>query len=187
MSPRAWMRRSTSCTNATCAGIGGADEPARLRGRSAPRWSGRAPLTRSAKALGCDARLGGGLRDLVAVLVGAGDEERLAPALPPEPHQGVRDHGGVRVAEVRLVVDVVDRRGEVEGLVRHPARRCTRSSSVASTRVAVVVAPHDHGLLEEVVADHLAVALHALHLRADVRQVALAARGRSGTRSACST
>ncbi len=56
-----------------------------------------------------------GVGDRLAVLVGAGQEEDVLPALAHVP----RDHVGsdllVGVAEVRLAVDVSDRRGDEEG------------------------------------------------------------------------
>jgi hypothetical protein len=61
-----------------------------------------------------EAALGRGLLDLLAVLVGAGEEAGVVPAHPVEPGDRVAHHGGVRVAEVRDVVDVVDRRRDVE-------------------------------------------------------------------------
>jgi hypothetical protein len=58
-----------------------------------------------------------GLGHRLAVLVGAREEEDLVPALAHVPRQDVRRDRGVRVAEVRLGVHVVDRRGDVVGHV----------------------------------------------------------------------
>jgi hypothetical protein len=56
--------------------------------------------------------------DLVGVLVGAGQEEdRAGPPQAGQAGKGVRDGGGVAVADVRPVVDVVDRRGDVRVLI----------------------------------------------------------------------
>ena len=52
--------------------------------------------------------------DLRRVLVDAGEEEGLVAALTMMPREDVGRDRGVRVANVRLVVHVVDRRGHVE-------------------------------------------------------------------------
>ena len=62
----------------------------------------------------------GGLRDGLAVLVGAREEEHVLAALAHMPGQDVRPDGRVRMAEVRRGVHVVDRGGDVE---RHRGRR----------------------------------------------------------------
>ena len=51
---------------------------------------------------------------LLAVLVGTGQEHHLAPVEPHETRQRVAGQRGVRVADMRLVVDVINRRGDVE-------------------------------------------------------------------------
>lgn len=67
---------------------------------------------------GVDAVLEGGVPHLLAVLVCAGQQED-APALEPAiPGRHVRQDRRVCVADMRLVVDVVDRSGDVE-VVRH--------------------------------------------------------------------
>jgi len=48
------------------------------------------------------------------VLVGAGEEPRVVTAHPVKPRDRVGDDRRLRVAEVRDVVDVVDRRRDVE-------------------------------------------------------------------------
>ena len=54
------------------------------------------------------------LRDLGAVLVDAGEEEHVLPALPVMAREDVGGDGRVRVPVVRLAVDVVDGGGDVE-------------------------------------------------------------------------
>ena len=56
-----------------------------------------------------------GLRHRLAVLVGPGEEEHVLATLPHVPRQDVGRDRGVRVAEMRLRVHVVDRRGDVVG------------------------------------------------------------------------
>ena len=70
---------------------------------------------RSRELLGRDALALGGLRDGLAVLVGAGEEEHLLPTLAHVPRQDVGADRGVRVTQVRRRVDVVDRRRDVVG------------------------------------------------------------------------
>ena len=62
-----------------------------------------------------DALALGGERDRLAVLVGAGEEEDVLAALALVAGEDVGADRRVRVAEVRRRVDVVDRRGDVEG------------------------------------------------------------------------
>jgi hypothetical protein len=74
-----------------------------------------------------DAEPLGRLGDRLAVLVGAREEEDVFAALAHVPREHVARDRGVGVAEVRLRVDVVDRRGDVvghgaEGYPRDPAR-----------------------------------------------------------------
>ncbi len=61
-----------------------------------------------------DAGGGGGALDLLAVLVGAGEEEGIVAEQAVAAGDDVGGDGGVGVADVRARVDVVDRRGEVE-------------------------------------------------------------------------
>ena len=56
----------------------------------------------------------GGALDLLAVLVGAGEEEGVVAEQAMAPGEDVRDDGGIGVADVGARVDVVDRRGEIE-------------------------------------------------------------------------
>ena len=65
--------------------------------------------------VGVDALLGGRLDHLDAVLVGAGEEERVVAGQAVIAGDGVGADGGVNVAEVRLGVGVVDGGGDVEG------------------------------------------------------------------------
>ena len=68
--------------------------------------------------LGRDAGIGGRLLDLLAVLVGAGQEVHPAAVEPREPGDGVARQGRIGVPDVRHVIDVVDRRGDVESVSR---------------------------------------------------------------------
>ena len=61
-----------------------------------------------------DAGGGGGALDLLAVLVGAGEEVGVVAEEAVAAGDDVGDDGGVGVADVGARVDVVDRRGEVE-------------------------------------------------------------------------
>ena len=58
----------------------------------------------------------GGAHDLLPVLVDAREEPDALAALPVPPGQDVAGRRGVGVPDVRGIVDVVDRRREVEGL-----------------------------------------------------------------------
>jgi hypothetical protein len=64
--------------------------------------------------LGRDARFLGGLGDLQAVFVGACEEVGVVTEQAMPAGDGVSDDGRIGVADVRGVVDVVDRRGDVE-------------------------------------------------------------------------
>ncbi len=62
----------------------------------------------------------GGLRrffDFLAVLVRAGQEKYVEPVEPLESRQHVAGERGVRVADMRCIVDVIDRRREIIGLL----------------------------------------------------------------------
>ena len=65
--------------------------------------------------LGRDALALGRLRDGLAVLIGAGEEEHLLAALAHVPRQDVGADGGVRVTQVRGRVHVEDGGGDVVG------------------------------------------------------------------------
>ena len=58
--------------------------------------------------------------NLLAVLVGAGEEVGVVAEEAVAAGDGVGHKGGVGVADVRARVDVVDRRGEIELLFGHP-------------------------------------------------------------------
>ena len=68
---------------------------------------------RSASSCGVDPLALGRELDRLPVLVGAGEEEDVLAALAHVPGEHVGGHRRVRVAEVRLGVDVVDRGGDV--------------------------------------------------------------------------
>ncbi len=93
--------------------VGGADEPVvgdlhRLGQRLEPH---RVPV---GDLLRRDPFLLRFLDQLQRVLVGAGQQERLVADQTVPTRQRVGRHVGVRVTDVRLVVDVVNRRGDVE-------------------------------------------------------------------------
>ena len=104
----------TSWTRSLVARVGGADEEvvgdvdARHQRLEALGVAVGQLLRRDALALGR-------LRDRLAVLVGAGEEEDLLAALAHVAGEDVGADRRVRVPEVRRRVDVVDRRGDVEG------------------------------------------------------------------------
>ena len=61
----------------------------------------------------------GSLGDLLAVLVGAGDERHVVAVHALVARDGVGGHRGVGGAQMRRGVDVVDGRGDAEGSLRH--------------------------------------------------------------------
>ena len=79
---------------------------------------------------GLDLQLRRGLFDLLAVFVGAGQKTHplAAQALPAR--HGVDHQGGVDMADVRIIVDVIDRRRDVVGL-RHCAPKGRASGEPA--------------------------------------------------------
>ena len=86
--------------------------------------------------LGLDAARAGAALHLLAVLVGAGEEADVEPAHPLVAGDRVGDHRGVDVADVRQVVDVVDRRRDVERFACHgcspaPQKREDSTAGVA--------------------------------------------------------
>ncbi len=97
--------------------VGGADEEV-VRDVDARQQREEALGVAVGQLLRGDALALGRLRDRLAVLVGAGEEEDLLAALAHVPGQDVGADRRVRVAEVRRGVDVVDRRGDVEGHLR---------------------------------------------------------------------
>ena len=68
--------------------------------------------------LGRDARGRRRLLDLLAVLIGARQEERVGSGAPGVPRRHVGRDRRVGMAEMRLAIDVVDRRRDVVGLTR---------------------------------------------------------------------
>ncbi len=132
MKPFSWIRPRKCWTAATVAGLGGADEvvvgdvevgP----GRGEPGRELVGPLERR------DALLLGGPGHLLAVLVGAGQEEDVVTDQPVPAGQGVGVDRRVGVPHVGRVLDVVDRRGdEVAG--HCPASVPTRGSPRHRTR-----------------------------------------------------
>src|SRR5574337_1458735 len=103
---------------------GGANELIRRKPQPRPRL-----LEDAADPIGIGLRgltgLCSRLDDLVAVLVGPGEEIDL---LSPQPKPLEADHrvgqdGGVGVSQMRGGVDVIDRRRQVEGLVTHESLR----------------------------------------------------------------
>ena len=68
-----------------------------------------------------------GLLHLLSVLIGAGQEPRIMPHQPVIPRQHIREDRGVGVADVGTVIDVVDRRRDVERGA-HRAGRLFQSS-----------------------------------------------------------
>ena len=73
------------------------------------------------------------LDHLLAVLVGAGDAPGLGALCAVPAHQRVDHHGGVGVADVRLGVRVVDRRGDVVGALHASASRSASSARSATS------------------------------------------------------
>ena len=86
-----------------------------------------------------DALALGRLRDRLAVLVGAGEEEHLLAALAHVPREDVGADGGVRVTQVRGRVDVEDRRGDVVG---HRRRRTLAAGAPRRCAPAPQADPH---------------------------------------------
>ena len=68
----------------------------------------------STNCWGVIAGRGGLVLDLLAVLVGAGQEHHVVALQPLVARHGVGGHGAVGVADVQLVRGVVDRRGDIE-------------------------------------------------------------------------
>ncbi len=71
------------------------------------------PRHRIGERLRLHARGGGGFFDLLTVFVGAGKETHVVSVQPHEPRQGVAGDRGVGMADVRLIVHVIDRRRDV--------------------------------------------------------------------------
>ena len=101
------------------AGLGGADEVVVADVQQLPGLA-VAGAGDVGLLLGAEAVLLGGPGHLQAVLVGPGQEEDVLAEQPVPPGQAVGDDRGVGVADVGRVVDVVDRRRDVEAA--HTAR-----------------------------------------------------------------
>ena len=85
-----------------------------------------------------DASGGGGALDLLAVLVGAGEEEGVVAEQAVTAREHVGNDGRVRMADVRPRVDVVDRRGEVKLLLFWRTSGSTASLQAAEPSRAYV-------------------------------------------------
>jgi hypothetical protein len=79
-------------------------------------------------ALRRHARLRRRLGDVVAVLVGAGQEIHPIARQPVVAAHGIGHDGRARMSGVRVRVDVVDRRGQVEGARGHVTKTAARQS-----------------------------------------------------------
>ncbi len=101
------------------AGFGGADEVVVGDVQALPGL-GELRCDRVGERLRVETRGLGGLLDLEAVLVGAGEVLDVVAEEAVPPGERVADDRRVRMAEVGLGVDVVDRRGHVE-----PGHACT--------------------------------------------------------------
>ena len=66
---------------------------------------------------GGDAGIGSLILDLLAVLIGAGQEHDVVALHPLEAGQRIAGHGGVAVADVQLIAGVIDRGGDIKCLV----------------------------------------------------------------------
>ena len=95
--------------------LGGADEVVVGDAEAPPRLLEDAPRSRPRRPAARLPGLGRHLGDLVAVLVGAGEEIDAVAGEPAVAAHRVGHDGGARVPEMRARVDVVDRGGEVEG------------------------------------------------------------------------
>ena len=96
--------------------IGGADEAVIADIQQLPQIldGGNDPVN---VLLGGHACIGGLVLDLLAVLIGAGQEHDFLALHPLEAGQRIAGHGGVAVADVQLVAGVVDGGRDVECVV----------------------------------------------------------------------
>ena len=102
----------TSCDLRHVLGVGGADEEV-VRGVDPLGQLAEPRRVAVDELLRRDPLALGRQRDRLAVLVGAGEEEDVLAALAHVAGEHVGRDRRVRVAEVRLGVDVVDRGGDV--------------------------------------------------------------------------
>ena len=96
--------------------VGGADKPVVGDVHQLPQIQ-HAPLPQDDvvhELLGGDPGGLGLVLDLLAVLVGAGEEHHVVALEPLEPGHGVGGHGAVGVADVELVRGIVDGGGNIE-------------------------------------------------------------------------
>ena len=93
--------------------FGGADEVVVGEAQRSQRPRNSAEM---AVANSCGVQPGelGGALDLLAVLVGAGEEPRVDAKGSLAARDGIADDGGVGVAQVRTRIDVIDGRGEIK-------------------------------------------------------------------------
>ncbi len=94
-------------------GLGGADEVVIRDAELGPQFL-EADHRGVGLLLGGHAGLHGGLLNLLAVLVGAGQEPGRHPEQAVIPGQHIAQDGRVGMPDVRLVVDVIDRRGDIK-------------------------------------------------------------------------
>ena len=99
--------------------VGGADEPVVADVHQLPQVLHPPGALHDAvhKLLGGNARLGGLVLDLLAVLVGAGEEHHVVTGQALIPGQGIGGHGTVGVADVQLVAGVIDGGGDIKSLL----------------------------------------------------------------------
>jgi hypothetical protein len=64
-----------------------------------------------------DAGLGGGLLDFLTMFVKASKKKDVAPSKSPVPSEHIRGDRRVGMADVRDVIDVINRRGDVKGML----------------------------------------------------------------------
>ena len=124
---------------ARVARLGRADEFV-LRDVQQPRDIAKPRRVAVGEFLRRDTGQSGGLRDLLTVFVGPGQELDPPPVEPHEPRQRVARHGRIGVTQMRRVVDVVDRRrdevrpGGVHGSLQTPDMGRGRPRSSARRR-----------------------------------------------------
>ena len=108
------------------AGVGGADEAVVLHVHQLPQIQHAAGGGDDAvhKLLGGDPGLPGLVLDLLAVLVGAGEEHHLAALEPLVAGHGVGGHGAVGVADVQPAGGIVDGGSDIKALVFHGKTSC---------------------------------------------------------------
>ena len=63
-----------------------------------------------------DAGFGCGLLNFLSMFIEAGEKKHVASSQSPVASQHVGSHGGIGVADMRHVVDVINRRRDVKGV-----------------------------------------------------------------------